>query len=72
MKIEKGIPAPEDNLGSAKYPYSEMEIGDSVFFDVNLHDQNKARIAARVYSHRTGKKFTARKVEGGVRIWRIE
>lgn len=31
-KIEKGIPVPRKNV---KYPFLEMEVGDSVFFLLN-------------------------------------
>lgn len=74
MKIEKNIPMPSDRPYSqdrypSKYPFKVMEVGDSVVFP----DQNgngKAATAAKVYGHRSGKHFTSRKVDGGVRIWR--
>lgn len=76
MNIEKQIPMPEPSTAfgqSRKYPFNEMEIGDSVLAEgfsstKGCHPYN----AAKVYGGRSGKKFSARKVEGGVRIWRIE
>jgi hypothetical protein len=65
--IEKNIPIPSKK--TSKYGFSQMEVGDSVF------------IAGKVISNVSGGyqyliknkgwKFTARIVEGGVRIWRI-
>jgi hypothetical protein len=47
-----------------------MEIGDS-FFVANFTTKG---FAGTVYSagKRSGKKFTVRAMDGGVRVWRIE
>lgn len=73
MKIEKGIPFPEnDGRGQrAKYPWSEMEVGDSIFVATDLELLHGSVSAARGYAYRHGKKVTASAVDGGVRIWRI-
>ena len=63
--LDKDVPLPE---ARKRYPYKEMEIGDSFFVEgggiQNICNQN----------YRTGKKlgrsFIARKEEGGVRVWR--
>ena len=79
MQIEKNIPYETTNkfqgLGGhrSSYPFMEMEVGDSVFDDgaKALHD-SKAYWAARKYAERSGdRKFSASRVDGGVRIWRI-
>jgi hypothetical protein len=70
MKIQKGIEIPL----SAKYPFPDMEVGDSFFIPANI--AQTARMAAHQHGVRYGKKFCTRSVkEGkhkGVRVWRIE
>jgi hypothetical protein len=65
IKIDKQIPIPN---GRNKYPFAEMEIGDS-FFVANVRSSN---IQLRYYKP---KQFTRRSVvkDGvqGVRVWRI-
>lgn len=72
VKIDKGIPIPQNWQGCPKYQWGEMEIGDSFLLDgtksapVNAHMANKRHAP---------KKFIARKVtENNVkryRVWRI-
>lgn len=65
VELEKGVPLP---VARQKYPYKEMEVGDSFFVNgggiQNVCNQN----------YRMGKKlgmsFIARKENGGVRVWR--
>tara|TARA_R110000824_G_scaffold15639_2_gene65653 strand:- start:1048 stop:1311 length:264 start_codon:yes stop_codon:yes gene_type:complete len=82
LKIEKGIPLPTDTRGDTKYPvFSNMEVGDSVFFPLTEEDnpkrmKNRLAQATRTY----GKKQTPEKhfiiryrLENeisGVRVWR--
>jgi hypothetical protein len=69
FNIEKGIPVPR--RGTARtYPFHEMEVGDSFF--VKDGNANYIGGAARQYAHHTGRKYATRKVEGGVRVWRVE
>ena len=70
MNIEKNIPVPEDRRGSRKYPFSKMEVGDSVFFEGASSDGIEYT-AARVSACRWGWKFRARAADGGLRIWRV-
>lgn len=66
--IEKGIPIPSKSTRIAvKYPFKEMEVGDSIFFET-LNDVNGAYKVAKYQ----GVKVTARQVDGGYRVWRIE
>lgn len=71
--VEKNIQMPNGGrLGrKSKYPFAEMEVGDSFFIpgsgeDVRLRVAN----AAMVHGKRNGKTFTSRKVDGGFRLWR--
>jgi hypothetical protein len=63
FKIEKGIPMSKRR----KYPFAEMEIGDSVFIE-GL--KSVAEISGSFRGHRP-KKFATRQVDGGIRVWRI-
>ncbi len=73
IKIDKNIPAPTTGAGAPpKYPFGEMEIGDS-FFIANA--TGNALISASKNWRKNGEKYTSRTVtEDGVpgcRIWRI-
>ena len=65
--IEKGIPLPV----SVRYPYAEMEVGDSFF---RLGDQRLGMFCN--LNWRWGKKlhrrYVARKMDGGIRVWRVQ
>lgn len=72
FEIEKDKPIPPRR----KYPFEDMEVGDSFF--APRDDFPHAGDAARVYAHhRKGKvKFRTRNVTengvNGTRVWRIE
>ena len=66
MLVEKSVPLPE---GKKRYPYKEMEIGDSFFVgDGKLQVVCNANYRA---SKRLGMQFIARKETEGVRVWRV-
>jgi hypothetical protein len=68
--IEKGIPIPSVRGGKIeKYPWSQLAVGDSFFVPPGM------RISGyRGYRSRKGdgKKFTTRKMDGGIRVWRVK
>lgn len=64
--IEKGIPFEEENKRNNKYPFHEMDCGDSIFAPGKWSGAYARTVSARM----APKKFKARKVEGGWRIWR--
>jgi hypothetical protein len=74
IKIEKGIPMPTKK----EYPWDEMEIGDSFFVKANDNDIVKTHSSIQSLGirwfrvHKPDGKVATRKVEGGVRIWRIK
>ena len=74
--IEKSVPIPKGSgVGRrTKYPFSEMDVGDSIFLDGEFATiaKCKAYAAAKGYQDRTGRVFCGRKVAGGVRIWRTK
>jgi hypothetical protein len=76
MKIETGIefnPKASTRGRKPKYPFGEMAVGDSLFFDgEKIGPQCKPYAAANAYAYKNGVKFAGRTVDGGVRIWRVE
>jgi len=76
MEIEKNIPMPEggSHIGRpVKYPFADMEIGDSLFFaDEPTGTMSNPVVAARSAAAKRGWKVTARKEGDGVRVWRTE
>lgn len=76
-KVDKGISMERKREAFARFPFNKMKIGDSFF--VPKEDQNPEGVAASVYSaansynrtHGTKLRMSTRKVEGGIRVWRI-
>ncbi len=68
-KIEKNVPPPKA-VRKRKWPFSELEVGDSTL--ILQEERNAAAKAACWYGKRSGKRFALRKVDDGVRIWRVE
>ena len=72
--IEKGVALP-DYYRVSTYPFGDMEVGDSFF--VPFGDEDLNSISTRVHSavgqrnRREKRKFTTRRVSGGMRVWRI-
>ncbi len=67
-KIEKNIPVPAPMSGT-KYPFKNMEIGDSFF--IPFERVATTKVAGYKYAAANGVKISFRKVEGGARVWRI-
>ncbi|MCK9506690.1 MAG: hypothetical protein M0Q95_21240 [Porticoccaceae bacterium] len=77
MKIEKNIPIPAiEKKIMRKYPFGEMDVGDSFFVHGEKGD-DRAAIAARKYAHDQKvkgihRRYVSRAMPGGFRIWRVE
>lgn len=74
LTIEKGIPIPARTTRGptrCRYPFADMEIGDSVFVPETLHNNPRGSLLKQ-----RPKKFVMRQqIVGdviGLRIWRIE
>ena len=71
--VEPGIPMP-DPPGVARYPWGQMEVGES-FFVPGRHSANMASTASAAGA-RLGRTFRVRTVVEsgvkGVRVWRVE
>ena len=79
FKIEKGIPIPVSKTVTRQgrgrdrlYPWAEMQVGDSFFVPGEAKRIGVASHASAVCKRYAPKRFVSRKVEGGVRIWRVE
>jgi len=80
MKVESDIPIPETPHGETsrgkigrppKYPFHQMGVGESVFID-GQGMKGSAYRCARHYAQSHDKKFCAKELDGGIRIWRVE
>lgn len=79
FEFEKDVPPPERGVGpNGKYPFSEMEVGDSILWRRDPQgvsaSQCKAATAARGTGWRMGRKYVTKDAGDGVhvRIWRVE
>lgn len=76
-EIESGISIPKPRTGPKKpyrYPWHDLEVGQS-FFVPDPPLTKKGLFASVCYvanKRHAPKKFTQRKVDGGLRIWRVE
>ena len=76
--IEKNVEIPAVH-SKHNYPWSDMEVGDSVFVKADKGEQlfnlkRKVGPAARYYGQVTGKKFKTLMIreDNGVRVWRLK
>ena len=61
----RAIPLPRETLRA-------MNVGDSVLVDcTDPKNYNRARVSAYLYALEVGIKFKTRKVQGGIRVWRV-
>jgi hypothetical protein len=76
FKVESGIPLPpppRSGGANCKYPWMEMNVGDSFFVATDGSQRAKQRVAMAASQRRKhGQRFAMRSVEGGVRVWRVE
>ena len=69
-QIEKGVPVAKKAAGKPRTnPLWALEVGDSVVIPVKAQE-NVASRAGRI-TRESGRRFVTRKVEGGVRVWRV-
>ena len=80
IQIEKNVPPPSLSEEYSKYPFKQMEVGDSFalgFGGINLQNSVRSKLssaAANYQRKHTQKKFTVRidREKGEVRVWRTE
>jgi hypothetical protein len=68
MEIEKDVPLPSRAGKGSKYPWPDMDVGDSIQVSADLY--SRAVSSAGQYGRKAKKKFTGRSRE--LRIWRIK
>ncbi len=71
FKIEKGVPLSSNTVGDPKYPFRDMDVGDSFSIEGGGVAANLVRAASANETRKSGKRFSTRKFEGGYRCWRI-
>ena len=72
VTVEKNIDMPVMRVTASKYPYDEMEVGDSFMVtSERISMINTMCGVNKKKGEELGMKFIAKRVEGGVRVWRI-
>jgi hypothetical protein len=73
FKIEKDIPLSESRSGPRpKYPFASMEVGDSFFIPGDRSSRSVSGSVSHWRKSHPKQQFATRKVENGLRVWRIE
>ena len=67
IKVESKVAIPRP-AGLTKYPFDKMKVGDS--FAVEWKHCKNARQACFYDASRSKRKYTTRKMDGKLRIWR--
>lgn len=70
FKIEDR-PVTRPRLQNAKYPFSQMKVGQSFYIDISITDVQSIRTAAGHYGKRNGVKFSIIRDGAGYRCGRI-
>ena len=72
VMVEKNVDMPVMRVTASKYPYDEMEVGDSFMVtSERISMINTMCGINKKKGEELGMKFIAKRVEGGVRVWRI-
>lgn len=77
INIEKGVPLPTSRTmlkkPKSKYAFMRSMVpGDSVFFPMRKWKEQPVRSAVYLLGKTEGWKMRVAKVDGGLRVWRIE
>ena len=71
VAIDSKVPIPDRIAGDrSKYPWIEMNIGDSFFVPGRKIESFSGQVVSA--SKRFGTKYTCRTEDNGVRVWRIK
>ena len=71
--IEQNVPIPPAKGGAPRYPFKDLQVGDSVLHPCTATaDKTRALKAAFRCAEYHGWRITSRRLSEGVRIWRIE
>ena len=67
-EVEKGVPQPTPRDMFLKYPWKVMDVGDSFFVpDSEISSRQNFHSCAK----NRGIKISTRRVDDGIRVWRI-
>lgn len=69
VKIERGVPLPPKGKTPERYPWSIMEVGDSFLVE---GANPRSHISTGANKLHPDKRFTQRKVQDGIRVWRVK
>lgn len=69
IKIDTDIPVPTKPMRTRKYPYPDLEVGQS-FLAPHAERATLASGACQV-GKKLGRKFKTQKTREGVRVWRV-
>lgn len=72
IKIDKDIPTPPLFADHSKWPFRQMEVGDSFFVPTGSDAHSAASAMSNANYKYKPKKWTKRTLNGGIRIWRIQ
>ena len=76
IKIEKGVNVPPKAREIIKYPFLNMEVGDSFHISAKEQDlqtsYNRLNNAMSRHHKNTDMRFTLRNLKTEVRVWRIK
>lgn len=72
IKIDKGVPITGTNGRPEKYPWSEMQPGDSFLIHTRKPITSFSNAANKARHRHPGKRWATRTVKGGIRIWRVK
>lgn len=72
MLVESNITIPAANGGGrgGKYPWAQMQVGDS-FLVAQAKIATICNAVSSRKKHNHPERYTARTVDGGVRVWRV-
>lgn len=74
IKIDKNVPMPDGVNRETKWPFADMEVGDSFF--APGHTSNQMTNAAAHWRKKNGWSFSCRNTEEegvkGARVWRVK
>ena len=75
-KVESNVAVPQAKGKKNVYPFNTLEVGDSFMIESSPEQltkmQRKMSAMCVMSGKRMGKKFITRRVDGGLRIFRIE
>jgi hypothetical protein len=70
IKVDKGVPLPSNITGVGKYPWEDMEVGDSFLFPPDV--KSSAAYSVSRHQKRKGRDYVVRATPQGLRCWRTK